>query len=222
MFTVIVLVNSAYVNAQQTKIDSLKQIINSTNTNTSKIILYEALGQAYRDVKKLDSSVLSYQQALKLNETSNYSLAGQRWELACIDYMLYVTGNYAESLAYALKELAVTEKMNDKFHLGYVHLVFGHDYKELGDYRKSLEHYFKSKQFFTIYKEPNSNPQINAYTNLCIADVLLKINQPDSALIFTQQAYKSVLADSTYIQLFGNSIETNYILYAIRLFGNIY
>ncbi len=206
----------------RTEIDYLKKLISNTKADTAKIILLEQLGQAYRDEKKLDSSILTYKQALELNKKINYSLLGQRWELACIDYMFYVTGNYAQSLVYALQELELTEKMNDKFHLGYVHLVFGHDYKGLGEYRKSLEHYFKAKQFFTIYKQPNSDSQINTYTNLCISEVYLKISHPDSALLFTQQAYRSALADSIHTMQQGNSAVTNYILYSIRTFGDIY
>ena len=50
------LVNFMYVNAQQTKIDSLKKLIAVTKTDTSKIILYEILILKYVQYKKIDTS----------------------------------------------------------------------------------------------------------------------------------------------------------------------
>ena len=90
--------------------------------------------------------------------------------------------------------------------MGFVHLVFGHDYKGLGEYRLSLNHYFKSRQIFP-------NDSINySYTNQCIGEVYLKMNQLDSALIFTQQAYKLAIAIPDY----------GIMLYSIRILGDIF
>jgi signal transduction histidine kinase/DNA-binding response OmpR family regulator/tetratricopeptide (TPR) repeat protein len=219
---IIFIFSAASLYAQQAKIEKLKHAINAAKEDTAKISLLEQLGQAFRDEKKMDSGILTYKQALNLNEKIHYSLPEQRWELACIDYMLYVTGNYSESLKYASKELTLTEKMKDNFHMGYVQLVFGHDYKALGEYRRALNHYFKAKQFFTIYNQSKTEPEVNTYTILCISEVYLRLNQPDSALIFTQQAYKFAIADSAKGTHQGNSIETNYILYSMRIFGDIY
>lgn len=220
---IILIFSSSCITAQQSKIDSLKHAISYAKADTLKIILLEQLGQSYRDEKKIDSSIMIYKQALELNEKINYSLISQRWELACIDYMAYVTGNYAESLNYALRELAVTEKMNDKYHMGYVYLVFGHNYKGLGDYRKSLNTYFKAKHFFTLYNQSEKEPEVNTYTILCISEVYLKMNQPDSALLLAQQAYDLALADPGYSAFTkGNSVEKNYILYSMRVLGDVY
>ena len=219
---IILILTTLSLRAQQNIINSLNIVISNTKKDTSKIDLYEKLGQAYRDEKKIDSSILTYKKALELNEKTNYSVIGQRWELACIDYMLYVTGNYAESLKYTLQELAITEKMKDNFHLGYVHLIFGHNYKALVEYRESLDHYFKAKHFFTIYNQSKKEPEVNTYTNLCISEVYLKINQLDSALMFTQRAYRAAMADSANQSHKNTSVETNYMLYSLRLFGDIY
>ena len=57
--------------AQQTKIDSLRNIIKSGIKDTAKIIILEELGQAYREEKKIDSSILALKLALALNEKTN-------------------------------------------------------------------------------------------------------------------------------------------------------
>jgi len=196
----------------EAKIDSLKHLIANTKADTAKIILLEKLGEAYRNEKKVDSSIVAYKRSLLLNEQLRYSQPGQRWELASIDYMLYETGNYLESLNYAQKELALTEKMGDKFQTGFVHLVFGHNYRGLGYYRESLNHYFKAKQLIKSYYLSRNEPEDNIYTIQCIGNTYLKMGRLDSALIFTQQAYKLAMVRPDY----------GYILYSWRIFGDIY
>jgi len=196
----------------QTGVDSLKYLILKAKSDTTKVILMDRLAQAYRDEEKVDLSILTYKQALKLNEKINYSVLRQRGQLSAIDYMLYETGDYAESLTYAERELAITEKMKDKFHAGFVHLVFGHNYRGLGYYRESLNHYFKAKQIIKAYDLSRGEPEDNIYTIQCIGNTYLKMNQLDSALIFTQEAYKQAMAKPGY----------GYILYAWRVFSDIY
>jgi tetratricopeptide (TPR) repeat protein/anti-sigma regulatory factor (Ser/Thr protein kinase) len=209
---IIFIFSTTCTNAQQTKIDSLKLLIAVTKEDTLKINLFESLGQAYRNAKKIDSSVLSYKQALAINKKGNYSLTKQCWNIATIDYLLYEVGNYSESLKYAEQHLALSEQLNDTSHKGYAHLVFGHDYSELGEYRQSLNHYFKAKEFFKLFWVSRNKPEDNTYTMLCISGTYLKMNKLDSALIYTQQAYKIAIADSN-----GACI-----LLAKRIFGDIY
>lgn len=213
IFLFVFLCSLTTLNAQQTKIDSINSIIRLTKEDTAKIILYEQLGEAYRAEKKMDSSVLSFKQALKINEKGNYWLQKQCWDIASIDFILYEMGNYSESLNYAGRHLALSEQLNDTLQKGAAHLVFGHDYRELGEYRQSLTNYFKAKKFFKLYWVSRNKPEDNTYTRLCISQVYLKMNIPDSAFIFEQQAYKLVLNDSN---------RGYYILLSKRILGDIY
>ncbi len=208
---IIFIFNSTHINAQQSKIDSLKNKISFTKADTLKIFLYEDLGQAYRDEKKMDSSVLSYTKSLEINEKNNYSIQRQCWTIGAIDYILYEMGNYSESLKYASREQVLSEQLNDTLQKAGSNLVFGHDYRELGDYRQSLNHFFKAREILKIY-DKHRNPIENAYPVQCIAEVYLKMNKLDSALIFTQLAYKLALARSYY----------PIMLYSIRILGDIY
>lgn len=93
--------------------DSLKYLIRNAKNDTVKIILYEELSKAYRYEKKMDSCVLSLQQATEINIKTNYSLQKQCWEVASIDYILFEMANYLESLKYAVQHLALSEQLND-------------------------------------------------------------------------------------------------------------
>lgn len=198
--------------AQQLKIDSLKRLINSTKEDTAKIMLYRYLGDAYRSEKKMDSSVLAFKQALEINKKYNYSLQIKGWDLAALEYILYEMGNYSESLEYAKQQLLLSEQLNDTSGKGAAHLVFGHDYRELGEYRESLNHYFKAKEFYKLFWVSRNKPEDNTYTILCIAQTYLKMNMPDSALFYTKKGYGLGIAVS----------DGGLILLAERIFGNIY
>jgi tetratricopeptide (TPR) repeat protein len=196
----------AILNAQQTKINSLRSLIANAKSDTTKVILLDELALAYRDEKKLDSSILTYKIALTLNEKLNFSLQRQVWEVATIDYMLYEMGNYLESLNYAVRHLALSETLNDIPQKGGAHLVFGHNYKYLGYYSDALNHYFKARDFFS------KKGMNNVFTYECIGDVYLKSGHLDSALIYTQLAYDSAVAIS----------DGGFILYSLRVLGDIY
>lgn len=201
-----------FTNAQQSKIDSLQRLIADTKTDTGKIALLDLLSFAYRDNQKVDSCIIARKQALALNKKTNYSLRLECYENAGIAYMLYETGNYTESLEYAVENLALIERLNDTFQRGSVHLVFGHNYRALGEFRQSLNHYFKAKDFFYLYWTLRNRPEDNTYTKLCISQTYLKMNTLDSALIYVQQAYNEAIALA----------DGPYILLSTRIFGDIY
>lgn len=199
-------------NAQQKRTDSLNSLILRSKVDSVKIGLYEQLGQVYRNEKKMDAAVLSYKQVLKIDKSINNSAVVQERTIGSIDYILYEMGAYAESLAYAGQQLALSTQLNDTSGQGAAHLVFGHDYRELGDYRQSLNHYFKAKEFYKAFHLGRGHREDNTYTLLCIAQVYLRMNYPDSALFYSKQAY---------------TIATNYsegvlILLSLRIFADIY
>ena len=174
-------------------------------------MLYLRLGDAYYLEKKMDSAVLSYKRSIEINEKNNYSLLLLCWATAALDYRLYEMGNYTESLDYAVRHLALGEKLIDTGQQGGAHLVFGHNYKALGYYREALNHYFKARHFFKIYGENRGGKEDNTYTFLCIAETYLKLNRLDSALRFTQMAHKIAIQTS----------DGGLILLSARLAGDI-
>ena len=203
---------ATFLYAQQYKVDSLVSLIAITNTDTGKIDLYEKLGDAYRSAKKMDSSILSFQLALDINKKNNYSVQHQCWNMAAMDYILFEMGNYLLSLTYAENHLKLSEQLNDTSQKGAAHLVFGHDYRELGNYRQSLDHYFKAFYYWNIFHVGRHEEPDNIYTLLCIALTYLKMNKPDSALFYANQRFQYPKAMSVHRNL----------LLAERISGDIY
>jgi tetratricopeptide (TPR) repeat protein len=209
--TLLIFIFSSSLYAQQRKIDSLKNLISKTKTDTGKVVLYWMLGHAYYEGKKMDSAVSSFQNSITINEKNNYSTLLLGWATAALDYLLYEMGNYLESLNYAVQHLALSEKLNDTTGKGAAHLVFGHDYKYLGYYREALDHYFQARKFFKMDWEAKTGKEDNIYTFLCIAETYLKMKQLDSSFQFTQLAYKQAVEKA----------DGGGILFATRLFGDI-
>ena len=109
-FLIVALSISSFAHTQQAKIESLKTRLANETADTAKVDLLDELGFTYREAKKLDSSIMFYKIALELNEKINYSSSKQLWDLAHINYMLYETGNYTESIKYAVRNGELLEK----------------------------------------------------------------------------------------------------------------
>jgi len=212
VFTVIVLVGSIYVDGQQSKLDSLSKAIKSTKADTSKIILYETLAQAYRDARKLDSSILAYQQALNLNRKINYSPLRQCYNMSTMDYLYYVTGNYTKSLEYASEALILSERLHDLPQMAHVHQQFGFNYMAFGNYREALTYFFKAKELFERCNHPEMDLESPAFAIVYIGYIYLKLNQPDSALLYVRKGYK-----------LASTMSLRYVIdFALRIFGDIF
>lgn len=204
---------STQSSGQRAGIDSLLNVIAKTKADTAKIGLYEKLGEVYRfNEKKMDSSVWSYKQSIELNKAANYSLLKQCWDVAAIDYILFEMGDYLQSMKYAVEHLELSRQLNDTGQKAAAYLVFGHDYRELGEYRKSLDNYFKAYSDWISLQKGQHERQGNIYITLSISQTYLRMNKPDSALIYAKRGYDQSIADSA----------GPIILLAERIMGDIY
>ena len=209
---IIFIFSTLCINAQQTKIDSLKNELALAKQDTIKIILLEQLAQTYRDEKKIDSSILTNKQALELNQKINYSPLKQCYNISTIDYLYYITGNYAKSLEYVSKALILSESLHDLPQMAHAHQQFGFNYIALGDYRQGLNHYFKAKELFERHNHPEIDLESPAFAIVYIGYIYLKLNQPDSALTYVQSGYK-----------LATTMSLRYVIdFALRIFGDIF
>lgn len=209
---VIFIFGSVSIYGQRIKIDSLKMEIAFAKEDTTRIGLLEQLAQSYRDEKEIDSCILTNQQALQLNEKINYSLLRQCYNMSTIDYLYYVTGNYTKSLEYASRALILSERLHDLPQMAHVHQQFGFNYIALGDYRQALSHYFKAKELFERHNHPEIDLESPAFAIVVIGYLYLKLNQPDSALMYVQRGYQLAC-----------SMSQRYVIdYSLRMFGDIF
>ena len=106
--------------------------------------------------------------------------------LACLSYDYRAFGNTAKSLEYALKANVVAENSNDNRLISPGHMLLAANYSDLGDFPKAVK-YGKSAV------EKSTTFEVNIFSivsNLTLAEIYLKMNKIDSALIYAQKAYE--------------------------------
>ena len=171
-----------------------------------KLKLLQQIGQQYRNSGKVDSSILFYQKALEQVEIMKMPVIYQIWQLNALEHLTSVTGNYLRSVQYANKALLLNEQLNDNMGKAFALSYIGEAHSGMGDLRKALDYYFKSKKAFEISESGHWAIQH-------IAETYLKMHMLDSALYYNQMAFH--IADTGHNQQYM-------IDFAIRIFAHIY
>lgn len=166
--------------AQTKTIDSLREILPNAKSDSTEVLLYLNLFDHYRDIQP-DTAVKFGYMAFKSAEKNKNRLyqIGIRQELA---YTIGATGNYVKALQLLLESKAMAEEDNDSLSLASAHHYLGNLYKWQKDYRTAIMNYKKAHAY-----RGGKNPSYTTFMNLGI--IYLELNQPDSALLYAQNAY---------------------------------
>src|SRR5215203_1505257 len=113
-------------NAQDDYRDSLRQSLNSTTDSKARANLLFTLGWSFVFLHE-DSATYYARQGLELAQQINYRYGEARfcWLLA---FSFSLTGNFAGSLEYGLKELQIAETLRDTALLTEANFVLGNGY----------------------------------------------------------------------------------------------
>jgi tetratricopeptide (TPR) repeat protein len=174
-------INFAY--SQTRYIDSLRHALQSEMPDTVRCILLYILSKNYA-ISSPNSAMLAGQQGLALSKHIHFS----RGEILCLSEMgtIYTnTGNDAKGLELLLLALKKSETVNYQELSGEVLLSIGNFYGDQGEPRKSLEYEFKARDIYiALHDEYNQG-----FCDANIGDCYEKLNQLDSARIFTERGY---------------------------------
>src|SRR6266487_5237665 len=157
LFIIVFLFIAIWVNAQKYdnpaqnySIDSLKKELSHIKSDSAKLEILRAIGQQYRNLGKLDSSILFYQQALEHVQKSKFPVKYEIWQLGSLQFLTSVTGNYSMTIQYANRSLLLSEQLNDNMGRAFALSAIAAAHAGLGELRKALEYYFKAKKAFEI------------------------------------------------------------------------
>jgi tetratricopeptide (TPR) repeat protein len=178
----VILTCSCY--AQDKSADSLKQLLRTAITDTSRVLALSELARVYY-YSKPDTSFLSAQQGYTLARQIEFK-KGEAYCLANMGIVFLMTGNYPKALGVSLQALKIFESLNDKIGMIRVNLNIGNIYSEQGDYKMAIGYTWKSKKLLETKNRPKY--LVVALSNL--GDGFEKINQLDSARIYTNQSYE--------------------------------
>ena len=176
--------------AQTKTIDSLRKIQRTAQSDTTELLLYLNLFGHYRN-EQPDTAIAFGYMALKTAEKNNnrkYSIIA-RQELA---YTIGYTGNYVKALQLLLESKAIAEENNDSLSLGASHHILGNLFKWQKEFRTAISH----------YKKAHTYGGMSYTTDMNLGVIYLELNQPDSALMYAQNAYRLSLQGNDRLYLY--------------------
>jgi two-component system, NtrC family, sensor kinase len=213
--------------AQQSYIDSLLRIANSTQNDTTHLVVFRSVARIYAELDP-DSAYYYAEKSLKLAQQMNLKLdqgAGLR-EMA---YSLLNRGHYPRSLQTVLSSMAILEDpaseqnvLVGKFpgddeleyrtatpheqrlsELAFTHQIWGVLYANTNNYEKALQQHRLAKQ----RAEQSGNKPLQSIVNMTMARMYLNLKKTDSALIVLQRAHD--LARQTKFKRYFGSVLLN-------------
>ena len=227
VYYVLFIFTSTFTAAQQSYIDSLQRIANSTQSDTIKLVVFRSVARVYSELDP-DSAYHYAERSLQLARQMNLRLD----EGACLREMAYSLLNralYPRSLQLVLSSMAILENPKSennvligKFpgddelefrtgtahqqrmsELAFTHQIWGVLYANTNNYEKALiQHRFGKQR-----AEESGNKPLESIINMTMARMYLNLKKTDSALIVLQKAHD--LAQQTSFRRYFGSVLLN-------------
>ena len=208
IYILLFLLQTITAKAQQSYIDSLRQILENSKHDTIKINILTALSQYYSDSKP-DSSVYFAEQRVTLTRKLNFKLE----EVDASVFVAYGSvnvGNYPRALEYLLNALKIAENPESEktaWHLSKdltprkarlvglaaVHLQLGNVYRSTGNIERQLHHLNQCEKI-SIEIEDLS---LLSFAHMQLGLTYLSQEKLDSALFFELRALEHKANDYT-------------------------
>lgn len=168
---------SNFVLAQNKKIDSLKNIVETGTRDVSMVNTLNALSKEILNTEDISESLIYAKRASELAKKINYK-KGLAYSLKNIGLAQYYQGNYLDVLNSWTQSLKEFEAINDT--IGIANLVnnLGAIYYSQGSNARALDYYLRS---LSISEKINDNSNI-AQTLLNIGGLYAEMNKFDKAL----------------------------------------
>ncbi|MEZ4901269.1 MAG: tetratricopeptide repeat protein [Spirosomataceae bacterium] len=173
--------------AQKSSTDSLKQLLTQPMADSSRVLVLDELGRSLMYSKPLEAMQLA-QEGLVLAKKIKYE-KGESRILNRLGSILRITGNYPSALSMHLASLKIAENNNDLDGMAKTLNNMGILYLEQKDAQKANAYFRQTKTIAEKINEQN----LVLISLINIGSNYAKLNQLDSALIYTQEAYRMAL-----------------------------
>lgn len=180
---VLLLLTSTMLYSQRPAADSIKQLLERSPPDTTRVLLLVRLAAAYRFYRS-DSSLARAKQAIQEARKLNF-FKGESQALNIMGEELRFLGELPQALEAHLNALRISKKLGDRqeeaIGLAYMGLI----YVELKEYRRALLYLQQANKIFKAF----SIKRLDSYTLSNIGNVYEKMNLLDSSLACQRQAY---------------------------------
>lgn len=168
---------SAAAQREATAIDSLKRLIATLTTDSSRAYYYDALAKDYMDTHN-DSALLYGDRSLKLAR----KVKVVQYEVDALNTLGIVhrkKGLYNEALAYHLQAMELAEKHKlGTWYLSTIYQALALAYTDQGNFKGAIEYGYKALH----EAERQNDPLSQAISNNNLADIYFNSKQYDKAL----------------------------------------
>jgi two-component system, NtrC family, sensor kinase len=172
--------------SHQAIIDSLKQALSISKTDTASVLSMVELADQYK-FSNVDSALLYAQKALVASRKINF-YEGEYKSLFIMGYTLSMAGNSTRALELELRALRITEKYNFTMGRGQILNRLGIIYRSAKDYSSSLLYHKQSMQLFNASHNYNMAVPAEVYLGM----TYYRLNQLDSALFYSLMADEKI------------------------------
>ncbi|MBI4929983.1 MAG: tetratricopeptide repeat protein, partial [Bacteroidetes bacterium] len=164
--------------AQQSKIDSLKSLIDKSVNDSLKVNLYIDISYEFTR-KNPDEAIMYAKQGYDLAGKINF-INGMGVCEANIALAYYSKGDYKQAIEHNLTALQLKEKTGDKTAIAYSLNNIALVYDEMHDYKQALSFYKRAEQ---ILRETNNKRGLASVQNN-IGEIYYSVGKNDSALYY--------------------------------------
>ncbi len=201
----ILLVISITSIAQNQRIDSLKQLLETDANDTSRFYALNELTFYYTWANPDSALIYAHMGLLLADKLKSDNMKAS--SLSANSIVSSVMGNYSQALDFAFKSLQMREKSGDKNSVfeNYIYLCM--IYRDQGDFVHAIDYAYKS---FSILTPANSSDYQKLLAYGHIASVYEKFDQLDSALIYVKKAYKIINKFNSKWSLLPNTMGNIY------------
>jgi two-component system NtrC family sensor kinase len=183
LYLIIVVSFYSKANAQNSKTDSLKLLLEKAPNDTSRVKLLLNIGNQYYFIKP-DTSIYYSKMALELSRNLHYS-TGIINSLNIVGEAARLLGDYPTSLKMQLEALELNKKIKNTFGEAASLCFTGVTYNDIKEYQKGLDYLLPANSILQNF--PVNELGVFILTNIGIAYTSLK--NADSALYYLRIAY---------------------------------
>ncbi len=190
LFVVVVCTN---VPAQiRHNIDSLKNKLQQSNADSSRVIILSSLSYVYRNTD-LDTSIMYGEQALQLAQKIKFP-RGESRALHTLASTERIQGDIPLAMETALKGLQLATAGHYPYEMAKCLNLLGITYQELNDDVKAMDYLQQAYKIYSATVDKKESIEMGILLESNIGGLYKQRNQLDSAAYYLQKAYKKAEA----------------------------
>jgi class 3 adenylate cyclase/Tfp pilus assembly protein PilF len=167
---------------QDSRTDSLSDLIESRKKDTIQVNLLNALGMEFLMEEEFDKSLDYFSRALETSDELGFG-KGKGYALKNIGLVKYYQGDYAEVFDYWTRSLHEFERIQDTLGIANMASNVGVIYYDQGSHARALDYYLQSLR----YSEFLEDPKRIATALVNIGGVYAQLEEYEKALSYYQQ-----------------------------------